>query len=53
MTEYKLLSRKTFGKEVTFIEDINKEARNNWKVVNAGYNMDGSLVKVTLERSTN
>lgn len=53
MTEYKILARKTFGKEASLLEDINKEARNNWKVINAGYTLDGALVRVMLERTNN
>jgi len=53
MTEYKILSRKTFAKESSFIEDINKEARNGWKVINAGYSIEGSIVRVMLEHNSN
>lgn len=51
MTEYKMLTRKTFGKESTLLEEINMEAKNRWKVINAGYSMEGALVKVMLERN--
>ena len=51
MTEYKLLTRRTFGKESTFLEEINLEAKNRWQVINVCYSMEGSLLKVMLERS--
>ena len=51
MTEYKILSRKTFGKEDTFLDDINSKARNGWRAVSFGYTMDGAVVKAVLERT--
>lgn len=50
MTEYKILSRKTFGKESTFLDDLNNEARNGWKAISIGY-ADGTIYKAVLERN--
>lgn len=51
MTEYKFVNRKTFGKEASFLDDINNEARNGWKAISFGYTMDGAVVKAVLERT--
>ena len=51
MTEYKILSRKTFGKEATFLDNLNNEARNGWKAISIGYTGDGAIVKAVLERN--
>jgi len=52
MTEYKILSRKVFSKEVAILETMNSEARNGWKVISIGY-YEGHISKVVLERNSN
>ncbi|MDC9722115.1 MAG: hypothetical protein PSN34_05005 [Urechidicola sp.] len=53
MTEYKILSRKTFGKEATLLDDINNEARSGWRVISIGYEAGGTITKAVLERNKN
>ena len=53
MTEYKIISRKTFSKEATFVDTLNAEARNRWRVISVGYSMDGIIAKAVLERTDN
>ena len=53
MTEYKIITRKAFSKEATFLETLNAEARNRWKVISIGYSMDGVIAKAVLERTDN
>ncbi len=53
MTEYKIISRKAFSKESSFLDTLNTEARNRWKVISVGYSMDGIIAKAVLERTDN
>lgn len=50
MTQYKILTKSLFKKEDTFLDTINMEARNGWKVISVGYN-EGHVSKVVLEKS--
>ena len=49
MTEYKILSKKFFKKESVFLDNLNNDARNGWKVVSVGY-YEGHISKAVLER---
>ena len=53
MTEYKILSRKVFSKEASFLEELNKDARNGWKAISIGYETGGTITKAVLERDSN
>ncbi|MDT0552719.1 hypothetical protein [Urechidicola vernalis] len=50
MTQYKILTKKLFKKEDAFLDTMNSEARNGWKVISVGYN-EGHISKVVLEKS--
>jgi hypothetical protein len=50
MAQYKVLTKKLFKKEDAFMDDVNNEARNGWKVISIGYN-EGHISKVVLEKS--
>lgn len=53
MTEYKIVSRKMFSKEASFLESMNIETRNGWKVISIGYGAGGEIAKAVFEKSNN
>lgn len=50
MAQYKVLSKSLFKKEDVFMDSVNMEAKNGWKVISVGYN-EGHISKVVLEKS--
>lgn len=50
MIQYKVLTKNLFKKEDLFIDSMNNEARNGWKVISVGY-YEGHISKVVLEKS--
>ncbi len=50
MAQYKVLTKKLFKKEDTFLDAVNNEARSGWKVISVGY-YEGHISKVFLEKS--